>query len=97
MKNNTDKCYIILSSEGFCVYPSWRDSLIKIFNCGKSLAINIVCNLTFDDHIKVKFKKVSNKLKTLARVTRFVTFEKKGILMNSLFNPQFYYFKLDAS
>ena len=98
MKNNAGKCYIILSSEGFCKYPSWRDSLIENFYYKKSL--NIVYSLNFDDHIKVICKKSNNKLKPLARVTLFVTLDKKMILMNSFFNAQFHYcilFNLDAS
>ena len=86
MKNKAGKCYIILSSEGFCNCPSWIDSLIENFFCKKSLGINIVCNLNFDDHIKVICKKAKDKLKPLARVTLFVTFDKKMILMNSFFN-----------
>ena len=50
MKNNAGKCYIILSSEGFYKYPSWRECLIENFYCKKSLGINIVCNLNFYDH-----------------------------------------------
>ena len=54
-----------------------QDSLITNNYFKNSLGINIVYNLTFDDHIKVICKKANNKLKPLARVTPLVAFEKK--------------------
>lgn len=58
----------------------------------------INCNLFFDDHIKVYCKKANRKLKPLAWVMPFETFdEKKRTLMNSAFNSQFHYSPLICS
>ena len=52
------------------------------------LGVKIDYKLNFDEHVKTLCSKANNKLRALARVTPYMSVEKKKILMNSLFNAQ---------
>ena len=45
------------------------ESLIESTNCEKLIGVKIDFKLSFDKHIKAICKKVSNKLRALAKVT----------------------------
>ena len=64
MEGNTDKCYLIMSTENA---PELQigDSLIKTSGCEKLLGIKIDHNLTFDEHVQSLCKKANNKLRAL--------------------------------
>ena len=51
MKRNTDKCFLIMSTENA---PELQigDSLIKASGCEKLLGVKIDYKLTFDKHVK---------------------------------------------
>ena len=55
------------------------------------LGVNIDSKLTFDSHVNHLCNKANTKLRALARVTPYMTLEKKKIVMNSFFNSQFNY------
>ena len=55
------------------------------------LGVNIDSKLNFDFHDNYLRNKVNKKLWALARVTPYMTLEKKKIAMNSFFNAQFNY------
>ena len=52
MEGNTDKCYLIMSTENA---PELQigDSLIKTSGCEKLLGVKIDYKLTFDEHVKI--------------------------------------------
>ena len=52
---------------------------------------NIDSKLYFDFHVNYLRNKANKKLRALARVTPYMTLEKKKIVMNSFFNAQFNY------
>ena len=88
MQGNSGKCHLILStSEPAQIQIG--ESLIESTNCEKLLGVKIDSKLSFDKHIKTICKKASNKLRALARVTPYMSIEKKKILMNSFFDSQF--------
>ena len=90
MQGNSGKCHLILStSEPAQIQIG--ESLIESTNCEKLLGVKIDSKLSFDKHIKTICKKASNKLRALARVTPYMSIEKKKILMNSFFDSQFNY------
>ena len=47
--------------------------------------------LTFDSHVTNLCNKANRKLRALARITPYMTLEKKKLVMNSFFSAQFNY------
>ena len=82
MKLNTDKCHVLLNSQGpnrikigtFC---------IKNSSCEKMLAINFDYKLKFTNHIDEISKKASGKLNALARIAPYMGIHKRR--MNAFF------------
>ena len=77
MKGNTGKCHLIMSTNNT---PEIKvgDSLIKINACEKLLGVRVDYKPTFDNHLANLCKKANNKLRVLARVTPYMTIEKKA-------------------
>ena len=62
---------------------------MKKSTCEKFLGFKIDNRINFDTHVKGLSKKANNELSALERAS--ISFEKKKLLMNSLFNAQFNY------
>ena len=90
MKGNVDKCHILLSTNDI-VHVNIGTAQISNSNCEKLLGINIDSKLNFERHIGDLCKKASAKLNALARVSHFMTLDKKRLLMNAFFTSQFSY------
>ena len=90
MKSNSDKCHLIVSTNDTTEIQI-GDFVIKSSSTEKLLGVNIDCKLNFDSHVKHLCNKANKKLRALARVTPYMTLEKKKIIMNSCFNAQFNY------
>ena len=58
------------------------------------LGVNIDSKLNFDCHLNHLSNKINKKLRALARVTLYITLEKRKIVMNLFFNAQFNYCSL---
>ena len=57
----------------------------------KLLRIKVDCGLKFENYLDGVIKKASNKINALSRVTPFMNFSKKKMLMNSFYKLQFCY------
>ena len=90
LQGNTDKCHLILSTESDAEIRV-GESLIKSTACEKLLGFKIDQHLNFDDHVKSICKKPSGKLRSLARVTQYVSVEKRKFIMDPFFNAQVNY------
>ena len=55
------------------------------------LGVNISSKLNFDCHINHLFNKPNKKSRALARVTPYMTLERKKVVMNSFINAKFNY------
>ena len=86
MQRNSRKCHLILSTNGPAKIQI-GESLIESTNCEKLLSVTTDSKPSFDKHIKTICKKVTKKLRALARVTPYMATEKKKVLMNSFFDP----------
>jgi len=89
-KSNADKCHVLISTNDNV------DVNVSGFNitnseCEKLLGVKFDRNLNFDSHISDICKKASNKISALARVTPFMSIDKKKLLMNAFFTSQFNY------
>ena len=67
------------------------DFTIKNSASEKLLSVNIDSTLNFDCHANHLCNKANNRLRALARVTPYITLEKKKTAMDSFFNAQFSY------
>ena len=65
-KNNAEICVV--------------ESSIKNTICNKLLGVKIDQHLNFDDHVNSLCKKASGKLRTLARITRYIIVEKRKLI-----------------
>ena len=90
MKANEDKCHLIASTNELSEIQI-GDFTIKNSASEKLLGVNIDSKLNFDCHVNHLCNKANKKLRALARVTSYMTLEKKKIVMNSFFNAQFNY------
>ena len=90
MKSNGDKCHLIVSTNDTAEIQI-GEYLIKSSTNEKLLGVNIDSKLTFDSHVSHLCNKANQKLRALARITPYMTLEKKKLVMNSFFNAQFNY------
>ena len=88
MKANEDKCHLIVSTNEITGIQM-GDFTIKNSPSEQLLAVNIDSKFNFDCHVNHLCNKANIRLRALARVTSYMTLEKKKIVMNSFFNAQF--------
>ena len=93
LKNNVDKCHVLVSTNK-PVGIKVGDYTIDNSECEKLLGVKIDVNLNFNNHISDLCKKASRKISALARVTPFMGFNKRKLLMNAFFTSQFSYCSL---
>ena len=95
MKLNAEKCHRLIS--GFKHEIIWANvGGMKIWESEeeKLLGLNIDRNLTFDSHISKVCKKAGQKLTAISRIAKFLSLEKRRILIKSFFESQFKYCSL---
>ena len=84
MKTNEDKCHLIVRTNKLTEIRI-GDFSIKNSASKKLVGVNIDSKLNFDCLVNHLCSKANKKLRTLARVTPYMTLEKKKIIMNSFF------------
>ena len=90
MKANDDKCHLLLSDNEI-LSTQIGNSVIKSSTHRRLLGVIIDNKLKFDLHVSKLCAKASQKLNALARMTSFMNFNKKKLLMNSFVISQFNY------
>ena len=88
MKANSDKSHLMMS------YAEANTPMIDglPIDSGKVLlGITIDHKLKFDNHVNNLCKKTSLKLNALARIASFMNLSKKGIIMKSFIESQYWY------
>ena len=82
---NVDKCHLLLSSvEDYTI--EINGFTVKKSHCEKLLLVHFEDHLKFDFHTGKSCKNVNRTLHALARVTPYMDWSKKRILMNALFD-----------
>ena len=84
MKTNEDKCHLIVSVNEFTEIQI-GDFSVKNSGSEKLSGVNIDSELNFDcllNHLCNKTNKINFLLRTLVKVTPYMTLEKKKIVMN---------------
>ena len=68
-----------------------RDFDINNSSCEKLLGVKLDNKISFDEHITNLCKKGNRKLHALSRITPYMNFSKRRILLNAFFKSQFNY------
>ena len=84
MKANPDKCYFIYSSNlKTCIMTKNRQVLNS--TCEKLLGVFFDSTLTFQSHIDNICKKTTHKLNAISRITSYMDFDKRKLVVNAFF------------
>ena len=86
MKLNTEKCHVLLNSQGPNTIKI-GNLCIKNFTCEKMLGINFNYKLKFTNHIDKICKAASQKLNAIARIAPYMGICNRRISMNTFFKP----------
>ena len=89
---NPDKChYIVIDDDDPTQKVILNNDEIASFNEEKLFGNLLDSKLNFDSHITSLFKKAGQKLSALARISHYLTQDKKLLLLNSVVKSQFTY------
>ena len=92
MKLNSDKCHFLISGHKHeMVWTNIGESKILESQKQNLLGIVIDKNLKFDEHVLSICKKVGRKVSVLSRISKFLSFTRRKILMKSFVESQFAY------
>ena len=92
MKLNEEKCYLLISGHKHeLLWANISRSEIWGREKQKLLGIVIDWNLHFDEYILSQCKKAGRKLSVLVRIGKFMTTERRRMLMNAFIESQFDY------
>ena len=97
MKLNQDKCSLLVSGHKHeTVWAKVGETKIcnKASNKQKLLGVVIDRNLNFDEYVFDSCKKTDRKLSVLARLSNYISFEKRKILLKAFVKSQFGYCQL---
>jgi len=90
MKANPDKCHFLCSSNTE-VTLNVENENIKSTNCKKLLGVKIDSKLNFNSHIQDLCRKAGQKLNAISRISPYMDFAKRRLLVNAFFFSQFNY------
>ena len=90
MKSNDDKCHLIIANQDNLTVNLGEET-IESSKSVELLGLTIDNNLTFKDHVTYLCKKGNQKLHALARISKYMSFEKRKIIMKTFIESQFNY------
>ena len=90
MKSNDDKCHLIVVNNDNAVLKLGNENLAACKSV-ELLGVKIDNNLVFKEHVTKLCKKGSQKLHTLARISKYLDKEKLRLLMCAFVNSQLNY------
>ena len=93
LKANASKCHSFSSPHQHTLI-NINGSVIKSSNSEKLLGITIDSDFTFEEHINKLWRKASQKLHALSRISQYLSEYKKRILFKTFIMPQFDYCSL---
>ena len=92
LKLNTDKCHLLMAGNKHeHIWVKLVDKKIWENNTVKLLGVTIDSQLKFDSHVLNICSKAGRKLSVLTRMTKYLSFDKKKILIKTFFESQFKY------
>ena len=93
MKDNPDKCHFLCNSNSE-VSLALETQKIKNIKFEKLLGIKLDSKLNFNSHIHDICQKAGQKLNAISRITPYMDFAKRRLLVNAFFYSQFNYCQL---
>ena len=93
MKANPDKCHFLCNSNSE-VSLTIETQKIKNSKFEKLLGIKLDSKLNFNSHIHDICQKAGQKLNAISRITPYMDFAKRRLLVNAFFYSQFNYCQL---
>ena len=92
MKLNQDKCHLLVSGyKNENVWANIENEKIWESNKQKLLGLDIDRNLNFNEHVSALCRKAGNKLFALVRLSNFMNFQQRRILLKTFIESQFGY------
>ena len=92
MELNEDKCHLLVAGHRCeTLWANIGETRIWESKNEKLLGLTIDRNLNFDDHVFTLCKKAGRKLSALSRISNYMSFEKKRILLKAFVESQFGY------
>ena len=89
---NADKCHLLVSGFKYeAMYASVGDALLWEKNSVKLLGLFIDSKLSFNNHVQIICKKVSQKLTATLKLVDILSVENRKILLETFFESQFSY------
>ena len=89
---NADKCHLLVTGYKYeAMFAKVGDALLWEENSVKLLGLFIDSDLSFHGHVKVIWKKASQKLSAIARLASVISDHKKKVLIQTFFESQFSY------
>ena len=89
MKSNLDKCHLLVSGHKHeTVWAKTGGTKIWESNKQKLLSVIIDRNLNFDEYVFDLCKKAGRKLSVLARLSNYMSFEERKILLKAFVESQ---------
>ena len=93
MMLNQDKCHFLFSGHKYeTLFVNVGETKIWESKQQKLLGILIDRDLKFDEYVLLQCKKAGKKLTALIRISKFMTFGQRRIIMKALIESQFGYF-----
>ena len=93
MKVNSDNSHLLIS--GNKAITNIGNNRIESEDIYELLGITIDSKLTFEFHINKLCKKADQNLNALARISNYMIFDKRYIIMKTFITPQFSYCPLE--
>ena len=90
MKANNDKCHLLVSSDESCTAKT-EDFRTKNSTEEKLLSVKFDSNLYFQNHVTFLYKKASQRLHALARISHCIDLNKRRNLWKAFITSQFSY------
>ena len=91
LKANPGKFHLLLSEKDENLSIMVDNCQVQNSKCEKLLGIKIDNMLTFDDHVSELCKKASQKLHALTRVSQYMNFAQRKLIMRAFISSQFGY------
>ena len=91
MKLNQSKCHFLTAGSTEQLWVRVGSEKIWESQAQKLLGLTVDKNLSFENHLKILCKKVSQKVSALARIAGILPFQKRHILLKTFIESQFSY------